>query len=59
MSQGVDVVWDDTVLGAAGRGNLLGACLIRRAPAEAGRHLYVPTCALVAASRGGPGRCPT
>ncbi|MFG2307004.1 hypothetical protein [Actinacidiphila glaucinigra] len=40
---------------AAGRGNLLASRLIHRAHAEAGWHLYAPTCALVEADRARPG----
>ncbi|MEU1623655.1 hypothetical protein ABZ479_41045 [Streptomyces sp. NPDC005722] len=55
MNQVVHVVLDDTAMVAAGRGNLLASRLIHRAHAEAGWHLYAPTCALVEADRARPG----
>jgi hypothetical protein len=52
---GLHVVFDDTAMVAAGRGNLLASRLIHRAHAEAGWYLYAPTCALVEADRARPG----
>nr|WP_095878103.1 hypothetical protein [Streptomyces sp. TLI_235] len=49
------VVFDDTAMVAAGRGNLLASRLIHRAHAEPGWYLYAPACALVEADRARPG----
>ncbi|WP_395298787.1 hypothetical protein ACF9IK_36965 [Kitasatospora hibisci] len=49
------VVLDDTVMVAAGRGNLIASRLIHRAHAEPGWYLYAPAWALVEADRERPG----
>ncbi len=45
------VVFDDTAMVAAGRGNLLASRLIQRAHTSGGLSLYATTCALVEAER--------
>ncbi|MEU0372645.1 hypothetical protein ABZ070_20715 [Streptomyces sp. NPDC006283] len=55
MSDARHVVLDDTMMAAAGQGNILTFRLIHRDHAEAGWFLYVTACALVAADRARPG----
>lgn len=49
------IVFDETAMAAAGRGNALASRLIHRAHIEPGWFLYAPACALVAADRDRPG----
>ncbi|MFH8492398.1 hypothetical protein [Streptomyces longisporoflavus] len=49
------IILDETAMAAAGAGNVLASRLIHRAHAEAGWHLYAPTCVLVEADRARPG----
>jgi hypothetical protein len=51
----VHIVFDDTAMVAAGRGNVLASRVIHRASAQQGWHLYVAACALVEADRTRPG----
>ncbi|WP_445526030.1 hypothetical protein [Streptomyces cyslabdanicus] len=55
MTELLHIVLDDTVMVAAGKGNVLACRLIHRAHAEAGWFLYAPACALVSADRVRPG----
>jgi hypothetical protein len=50
-----DVVFDDSAMVAAGRGNLVASRLIQRAHEASGLSLYATTCALVEAERTHPG----
>ncbi|MDT3441460.1 MULTISPECIES: hypothetical protein [unclassified Pseudofrankia] len=45
------VVFDDSAMLAAGRGNIVASTLIHNAHNLPGWHLYAPTCALVEADR--------
>lgn len=49
------IVFDETALAAAGRGNVLASRLIHRSHAEPDWFLYTPACALVEADRMRPG----
>jgi len=49
------VVFDDTAMVAAGRGNAVASRLIDRAHSGGGMTLYATTCALVEADRAQPG----
>lgn len=49
------IVFDETALVAAGRGNPVASRLIHQADSGAGWFLYAPACALVEADRARPG----
>lgn len=55
MIDAMHIVFDDTAMVAAGRGNVLASRLIHRAHAAPDWFLYVTTCALVEADRTRPG----
>lgn len=55
MSDELHVVFDETALVAAGRGNILVSRLIHRAHEQQGWFLYATVCALVEADRARPG----
>ncbi|GAA1881111.1 hypothetical protein [Streptantibioticus ferralitis] len=55
MSDEAHVVFDDTAMVAAGRGNVIASRLIYQAHAQSGWYLYAPACAVVEADRTRPG----
>lgn len=55
MSDHVHIVFDETAMVAAGRGNSMTSRLIHRANEDADWHLYAPASAVVEADRTRPG----
>lgn len=55
MSDHLHVVFDESAIVAAGRGNVLASELIHQAHTDEVVHLYAPACALVEADRARPG----